>query len=258
MRIFGRILYSLFAVGLFLLAFTYTRDLMMTKYIEEVFGSSLTDENSEYPEYYYFYTSIPDYHNVNPVIDIEQNGYEITAYEVLQAEVDNDNELILKESLYFIVYSDTQDLSQVDYIYLENDNNDNNFEINLTRFKTLNLLNGVNERGYVYLEKNLFFEDDYNKIYLVDKSENVLVDQALTLEETDFIAKDFIEDYFASNNKLPDIEDLSGLTGNNVFPNKPHVATDYAYIFYVGMGIYFVIIIFMTYMIYFKKRRKVY
>ncbi|XFA98360.1 hypothetical protein ACAG96_05710 [Candidatus Izemoplasma sp. B36] len=258
MRIFGRILYALFAVGLFLLAFTYSRDIMMTKYIEDVFGNSLTDENSEYPKYYYFYTSIPDYHNVNPIIEIDSNGYEIMGYEVLQADINNDNELNVETFLYIIVYSDTIQLTNVEYLQFENTTNGNTLDINLSRFKTLNVLNGVNERGYVYLEKDLFLDEDFNKISLIDNSDNILVNENVDIEETDFIIKTFIENYYLENGDLPNIDDLSGLSDNDVFPNKPHVATEYAYIFNIAMAVYFVVIIIMTYMIYFKKKKKRY
>ncbi|MCK4551799.1 MAG: hypothetical protein KAU02_02695 [Tenericutes bacterium] len=258
MRIFGRILYALMAVGFFLLAFTYSKDLMMTKYLEDVFGESLIDEDSEFSKYYYFYTSIPNYHKDDPIISIESNGYEIMGYEVLRVYIDDNDELVSEESIYLIVYSDTEDLSQVGYLILENSTSDATIGIALQRFKTLNIINGINDNGTIYVVKETFLEGNYDKIYLVGQLENTLVEEDFNVEETDFNIKTFIEDFYSENNRLPTIDDLSGLTENNIFPNKPHVATDYAHIFYIAMGIYFVIIIFMTYVIYFRRKRKKY
>jgi len=109
MRVFGRFLYALIMVGFFLLAFTYSRDLMQTKYLEDVFGASLVDTSSENPDFYYFYTSIPDYHNADPIVSIDSNGYQIMGYEVLVVSINNDELLDITEAVYLIVYSGTED-----------------------------------------------------------------------------------------------------------------------------------------------------
>lgn len=258
MRVFGRILFSIMAVGFFLLAFTYSRDLMMSKYLEDVFGASLVDENSEYPKYYYFYTSIPNYHNNEPIISIEANGYDIMGYEVLRTYINDNDELEVEECVYIIVYSDTEDLSKVGYLYLENQTDEETQVINLQRFKTLNILNGVNDRGTVYIPKETFFVEDYDKIYLVDEFETPLVDEPFSIQESDFINKEFIQQFYTTNGRLPLIEDLDAIANNHTFPNKPHVADDYAYIFYIAMGIYFTALIIATYFVYFKKPKKHY
>lgn len=255
MRVFGRILYATVMVGFFLLAYTYSRDLMQDKYLHDVFGASLTDENSPYPQFYYFYTSIPDYHNNQPVISVNENGYEIMGYEVMTASINNDNLLDAAESVYIIVYSDTQDLSQVGHLYLENSSTGATEEILLQRFKTLNLINGVNEEGTIYIPMDTFFNDTYDRLVLTDKQDNTLVDTAFGISPSDFIIKDFIQAFYDEHGRLPTIDDLSGLTDNHVFPNKPHVADDYVYIFYIAMGIYFVVLIFMTYIIFFRKKK---
>jgi hypothetical protein len=256
MRVFGRFLYALLAVGLFLLAFTYSKDLMLQKYLEDVFATSLVDDNSEYPKFYYFYSSIPNYYKSDPIISVNENGYEIMGYEVLQTNIDSDNNLITTESVYIIVYSDTKDLSLVDYLYLENQNNGDTVDISLQRFKTLNIINGINSQGYVYLAKDLFLSEDYNSINLLNKNGELLVSTNYSLTASDFTIKAFIESFFAENNRLPNVDDFEALTDNNIFPNKPHVADDYAYIFYIAMGIYFTLLIVSTYFIFFKKRKR--
>ncbi len=256
MRVFGRVLYAVVMVGFFLLAYTFSRDMMLSEYLKDVFGDSLTATDSEYPKYYYFYTSIPDYHNDEPLFSINSNGYEIIGYEVLISIINNNDEAELTDFVYIIVYSDEEDLSQVDYLYLENESNGVTLDIDLQRFKTLNILNGVNELGYVYLYKDPFFTEDFDKVKLVDKIGNLLVDTDFNIDETDFKIKAFVEAFYEDNGRLPVIDDLEGLSNNNIFPNKPHVADDYSYIFYYAMGIYFAVLIFMTFIIFFRKKKK--
>ncbi len=258
MRVFGRILYAIFAVGLFLLAFTYSKDMILNKYLEDVFATSLTDENSEYPKYYYFYSSIPDYYKSDPIISVQENGYEIMGYEVLTYDIDNDNNLNLNEYVYIIVYSDTEDLSQVDHIYLENSSTEDQVDINLQRFKLLNILNGVNDIGTVYLDKDLFLSGNYDSINLTNHEGDILVNSNFALSENDFTIHNFIEKFYADNGKVPAISDFENMSGNNIFPYIHRIATGYAYIFYIGMGIYFTVIIVLTYLIFFRKRKRNY
>lgn len=255
MRVFGRFLYALVAVGFFLLAFTYSRDLMLSNYLEDVFGASLVDEDSELPKYYYFYTSVPDYHNSEPIIQIESNGYDIYGYEVLTAQFNNDNELILTETVYIVVYSATEELARVSHIEIEDSSTETITDISLQRFKTLYILNGINDEGRVYIPKETFFTDSFDKLYLIDNDDNILVDIDFDINEEDFIIEDFISTFYQDNNRLPTIDDLADLTGNNIFPNKIHVADDYQHIFYIAMGIYFTVLIVATYLIFFRKKK---
>jgi hypothetical protein len=256
MRVFGRFLYALLAVGLFLLAFTYSRDLMLTKYLNDVFAPSLTDENSDLPKFYYFYSSIPDYYKSDPIFAIENNGYDIYGYEVARADIDENNNLTVTEAVYIIVYSGTQDLSQVDYLYLENQSTEETQDISLQRFKTLNLINGINDKGTVYIDKDRFFDHQYDTINLTNKDGELLVSTSFSLNESDFTIKPFIETFYSEHGQLPTVDDFEGLTDNNIFPNKPHVADDYVYIFYIAMGIYFTVLIVSTYFIFFKRRKR--
>lgn len=258
MRIFGRILYATLVVGFFLLAFTYSRDLMTERYLDEVFEPSLTDPNSIYPKYYYFYSSIPDYHHSEEIFWIESNGYEIVGYEIAQVSIVNDTYVDVTESIYLIVYSDTEDLSQVDSLYLENQDTGESTLIYLQRFQTMNLINGVNETGYVYLDKDLFLDENIDRITLTDKNENKLVDEPFTANEEDFVIKEYMESFYDENNTLPDIDDFSDMATFNIYPNQTHIADDYVHIFYIAMGIYFVALILATYLIFFRKRKRQY
>jgi hypothetical protein len=259
MRIFGRFLYALLAVGLFLLAFTYSIDLTANKFYQEVFGASLTDEDSDLPDFYYFYTSIPDFHNSSPVVSINQNNYEVRAYEVATASVDEQNVLKTEEFLYWIVYSDSENLAALSHVSLTISDSEEVFTIPLNRFKNLNLLNGVNEEGNIYISKDLFLDNDFDKIRLVDKNENLMVESVLNIENADFVITENIEAFFQSYDRLPDQEgDLALLSNSNVGYRIIHINEDQILdggIMLKAMLIYFGVLITTTYLIFFRKRK---
>ena len=258
MRIFGRFLYALLAVGLFLLVFTYTIDLTANRYYEDVFGSSLTDENSTLPEFYYFYTSIPDYHKSEPIIVIDQDDYQIRGYEIARAEINEENVVEVVESIYIVIYSKTQDLSVLDRIKLVNEENSVSEEMYLIRFKTLNILNAVNEQGYVYIPKELFSNNNFDKISIVDGSENIIIESDFSLSESDFTIKQNLESFFAEKSKLPDEDDIEELSSEFIGIKTIHIDEENALnggTVLLGLGIYFVILIIATYLIFFRRRK---
>ncbi len=256
MRVFGRFLYALIAVGFFLLAFSYSRDMMQTRYLEDVFGSSLTDEDFEYPKYYYFYTSIPNYHKSEPIIEVIESGYEVIGYEVLRTNINNDGLLETDENIYLIVYSDYQDLSLISHIVIKNSITEETTKISLQRFRTLNIINGINDRNTIYLSKDLFLSTTFDKILLVDKNNSTIFESDFNINEDDFTINDFIDDFYVDYERLPSVEDLQEIANNYIFPQKVHIADDYVHIFWIGMAIYFTVLIFMTYIIFFRKKKR--
>lgn len=259
MRIFGRIMYATFMVGLFLLAFTYSRDLIRNKYLEEVFMDPVTNESSEYPKYYYFYTAVPDYHNSEALFTIEMDDYEVTGYEIITADVDDLGHLTTEEYIYFIVYSDTKDLSVIEKITFKNDESLNYIDVRLDRYQRLNILIGVNEEGYVYVPKTSILNDNnFNKIKLIDRDGLEIISQDFAINENQFIAKEFVQTFYEENNRLPVVEDFVGLSQSQVLPNLTHVAEGYEYIFTYAMISYFVILIASTYLIFFRKKKNDY
>jgi len=258
MRIFGRVLYALLAVGIFLLIFTHSIDLTANRYYEEVFGTSLTDTDSDLPEFYYFYTSIPDFHKNTPIISVDYDGYIIRGYEVARVSVNNDSELEVTESVYIIVYSPTKDLSVINNLSFTNESDTESFDIPLVRFKTLNLLNGVDERGFIYLPKDLFLSADFDTIKLVNKVEETVVDTQLNIDETDFTIKSNLEYFYTLYNKIPDEEDIDKLNADNIGLKVIHIDENTqldSSIVLISMAIYFVILIVSTYLIFFRRRK---
>lgn len=258
MRIFGRFLYALLAVGLFLLVFTYSIDITANRFYEEVFGASLTDETDDVPDFYYFYTSIPDYHKSEPIISIDQEGYQIRGYEVARAEINEQQQLEITESIYIIVYSDTKDLSLLSELSLIEADTQNEFIIPLTKFKTLNILNGVNDKGQVYIPKELFFDNNFDEINLVGKDESIIIESALSIEDTDFTIKQNLEDFYEQYEALPTEETIDNLQDDSISIKIIHLDEENQLngsVLMVNLAMYFIALALATYLIFFRRRK---
>ena len=258
MRIFGRFLYALLAVGLFLLVFTYSIDITANRFYEEVFGASLTDDTDDVPDFYYFYTSIPDYHKSDPIISIDQDGYQIRGYEVATAELNDQDQLEINESIYIIVYSDTKDLSLLSELRLIEVETLNEFIIPLTKFKTLNILNGVNDKGQVYIPKGLFLDNDFDTINLMGKDESIIFESALSIDDTDFTIKQNLEQFYQQYETLPTEETVSNLQDDNISIKIIHLNEDNQLngsVLMVNLAMYFIALALATYLIFFRRKK---
>jgi hypothetical protein len=258
MRIFGRFLYALLAVGLFLLVFTYSIDITANRFYEEVFGASLTDETDDVPDFYYFYTSIPDYHKSEPIISIDQEGYQIRGYEVARAEINEQQQLEITESIYIIVYSDTKDLSLLSELSLIEADTQNEFIIPLTKFKTLNILNGVNDKGQVYIPKELFFDNNFDEINLVGKDESIIIESPLSIDNSDFTIKQNLEDFYEQYEALPTEETIDNLQDDNISIKIIHLDEENQLngsVLMVNLAMYFIALALATYLIFFRRRK---
>lgn len=258
MRIFGRFLYALMAVGIFLLVFTYSIDITANRFYEEVFGASLTDDTDDVPDFYYFYTSIPDYHKSDPIISIDQDGYQIRGYEVVTADINEEEQLKISEYIYIIVYSDTEDLSLISEINLIEAVTEETFIIPLTKFKTLNILNGVNDKGQVYIPKELFLDNDFDKINLVGKDESVITESALDILDSDFTIKQNLESFYQEYDELPNEETIVDITDNNISIRIIHLDEENRLdgsVLMVNLAVYFVVLAIATYLIFFRRRK---
>lgn len=263
MRVFGRFLYAMLAVGLFLAALSISISYMRRQFFTDVFGGSLTAESSDLPEFYYFYASLPNYHQEQPLLTINQSGYQIRAYEIATTEISEDNELMIEEYIFFLVYHENlEDLERVDQVRISNGLVREQIDIDLINYQGLDILVSVDPITSKYLyEKSLFeFDNNYNQLLLLDSNENPILESALNLSESDFIIKDTINAFYQTNQTLPDTSDMEDIPSIGIqdqeILNNYNVVDDYLYILGIVMGIYFLVLIFSTYFIFFKKRKK--
>lgn len=264
MRIFGRFLYALFAVGIFLLAFQFSIYQMRLEYYQDIFGESLEDEDSDLPEFYYFYAAFPDYHKSEPVININQDGYQVRAYEIARS-FEEDDELLVEEYLFFLIYhQDLDQLEEVDIIRLMNDDDGDYFNINLIRYQGLEILTSVNAESSMFLvsKEEMDLANNYDLLQLKDSDNRSIIESALTLDESNFTIKEELEDFYNAYDELPTHETIHLLGDTDIQPKEQVVTTnnylvdEYIYIMGLVMGAYFLILIFSTYFIFFKKRKE--
>jgi len=254
MRVLIRVLYAIFVVGVFLWVYRFSIDRIEEKYWQESFGASLVDENSDLPEFYYFYTSIPDYHKSDPIISIDVDGYQIRGYEVATTEILEDQTIEVKDYLYLIVYSPNQDLSAVKNIVLT----DGELELNipLTRFKLLNILNAVNEEGTVYLDKDFFLEVPFNTIKLTQENDEVITENNFSIDVNDLTIKNDLEDFYEEYNKFPTEEDIDLLSEEKIGMQTIHDEIELdGSILLLNMILYFLGLIIFTFVIFFRKKK---
>jgi hypothetical protein len=263
MRIFGRFLYAMLAVGVFLAALTYSISLMRQAYIDDVFGGSLVDESSELPEFYYFYSSLPDYHKTEPIVSINQSGFKLRVYEIARTEFE-DEELVVNEYFFALVYNENIDeLFDVEYLRISNGTVADQIDISLIQYQELDVLVSVDQATTMYLiEKDtLDLSKQYDEVFLMSANNDVLIESAFTINDSDFIIKENLESFYDEFDRLPEADDFPindsdvSIQDQDVV-NNFKVVDDYLHILGIVMGIYFVLLIFSTYFIFFRKKKK--
>jgi len=264
MRVFGRLLYALLVVGFFLLTFQFSIMQMRDAYYEDVFGQSLTDEDSTLPDYYYFYASLPDYHKEDPLISIDEDGYEIRAYEIARASIEDDT-LSVDENLFFIVYHpDSEKLLDLDRLRIVNGNTAEQIDIYLGRYHGLDVLVSIDPQTSYYLveKESIDFSLNYTHLQMIDYDNEAIIESAFNLSEDDFTIQENLQTFYNDYESLPTEDDLDQLMDRNIYPKEQNVTTNYyvvdKYIHILGiwMGVYFIALIFTTYFIFFKKKKR--
>jgi hypothetical protein len=264
MKVFGRFLYALLAVGIFLWTFQYSIMDMRANYYKDVFGGSLVDESSDLPDFYYFYATLPGYHKDDPIISIDQDGYEVRGYEVAITSFEEDV-LMIEETILLIVYhEDPEQLSRVDKLLITSDDARDQIEIELGRYHNLDILVSMdpNTSYYLFDKEDIDFSLNYTNISLVDPNYNQIIESVFTLAEEDFTIKDKLQTFYYVNAELPNVETIYQLNDPSInvqdqeITNNSFVVDEYIYIMGMYLGIYLVVLIVATYFIFFKKRKK--
>ncbi|QLY40422.1 hypothetical protein HF295_06000 [Hujiaoplasma nucleasis] len=262
MKVFGRFLYAMFAVGIFLVAFQLSVQWVFQKYVEDVFGNSLTDENSDLPDFYYFYASLPDYHKEEPLIEINENGYQIRAFEIVRTEIKEDILTVNEFMLFLIYHEDPNALKDIDKIRISNGLTKDQIDIQVAPYKELDILVSIDlDTQYIeyIINKDLIdFSKNYDSLLLIDQNQTTLFESAFNLSDESFMIKGNIEGYYEEYENLPE-DELNGIgvySQDKDITNNSKIVDEYLYIFGIVFGAYFVVLIVATYLIFFKKRKE--
>lgn len=264
MKVFGRFLYALLAVGIFLWTFQLSIMDMRTAYYEDVFGGSLVDQSSDLPEFYYFYATLPGYHNDEAVISFDQDGFLVRGYEIALTSIEDDV-LEIEEGIIFIVYNlDPEQLQGVDKLLITSNDARDQIEVELGRYHNLDILVSMdpNTSSYLFNKEDIDFSLNYSKVSLVDPNYIRVTESVFTLSNDDFIIKDKLLAYYDAYSVLPDEETISDLNTPNIniqdqeITDNSYVVDEYISIMGIYLGIYLLVLVVTTYFVFFKKRKK--
>ncbi|HOP57627.1 MAG TPA: hypothetical protein PLM51_05620 [Bacillota bacterium] len=249
MKVLGRIFYAIAAVIVFLFVYDYTTGIMTTYYIEKYGVSGLEQEE---PDYFFFYSNMPDYNRREPLFEYDLDPYEIRFYEIAAADVAGDT-LTVDEYAYILIHSKTDDLSGNYYLNFSDsaDPESEGLTINIVRFRSISLFIAIDNEGYARISKDVLLTDAYDTVTLVSEGGEVIFTVPFALADADFQISSAIEQYYDENGTLPSFE----LESAGIYPKNNYVMTEFQYIFYLGMGIYLTVLAVTTYFVFFRKKK---
>ena len=229
---------------LFVFVLDYTKGLMESRFFQKYAKIGLEEPVTDY---FFFYSSVPDYHHDEPLISIDHEGIEIRFYEILTASV-TESGLETDEFVYVIVYGKDAPIPENAVLQLTGETE---LIMTLARFRTLDLYLGVMETGSAYMPKSLLADPNFHHISVSTESDGALFLEPYELSGDSFVLQDAVIDYYEANQSLPTLE----LEAEGIYPYIRHVGDEFQYIFWIGIGLYTIILIGATIWIFFRKKR---
>lgn len=242
MKLVGRILYALLAVFTFWFAMDYARGAMTLKYFENE-GQTAVEEGDDV----FFYGSAHDYNQRGAIDTINQSGFTISFYEI--ADVKTSPAFEVTPYLYVILRS--EDILQDTY-YLTFIEGETSLELTFYPFRTLNIQMVLNQDHNEYgILAQTVIDGHYSTIQLLDTYKNVVLEAPLSFNESDLVLEDTITSYYEEHEELP----FMALTDHSIYPRITHDYSHYISIMYVAIGLYVLVLIVSTYIVFFMKKK---
>ena len=273
MKIFLRILYSVAMVIVFWIVYSTGKQVMTEKYMEKYGDEALQFEE---PNYAFFYGQIPDYNNREVLFSYSTGDFEIRMYELAVTNIDglkDASKFEVYEYFYLMIHRKNEkhpkstkfEVTTVREISESGGEGTSKFEINMAPYTSnLNLAAAINTEGEVYIPKEVLkfgiSEMKYSE-YDGNKYNELFNITGLSIECDDFKIKEVLTSYFNEHNKLPETEDeLMTFMNQGIFAQNYYVADEFFYVIVWTMVIYFVILVVLSYFVFFHKwpRRKDY
>jgi hypothetical protein len=243
MKIFGRVVYALLAVFTFWFVLDYARGSMTIQYFENEGAKAVELEDD-----IFFYGSARDYNHRNALHISNDQGYTISIYEIADASIKN-NELDVDTYTYIMLKSD--DLLGNLY-YLRFTDGSNHLDIEFMRFRTLNIMMGLNQEKTEFgILKDVILANNYTHVLLLDQYKNTIFTDTFELATEDFIIEDRLITFYNENEFLP----LTELTDFNIYPAFTHEMDAYMNTLWTSLIVYLVILILSTYIVFFAKKK---
>ena len=254
-KVFGRIGYALLAGFIFVACFYYASTAMFEKYINVYGEETLNSTSSE--KFLFFYGPV-GYHKKTAMKSFVSNGVELHIFEVNKLMVNEQEEFKVDEFVYIVVYNGNEPIySSDDMVYIvsfvtsELDEFGENVEImfRIQRFRQLDVSMPVNENGEALISKDALVNKN---IIRVEVKEWVYENPKVFLSETTEIKE---EDFQIKEPLLLHYKDNDTLQGYGIYPKIEYDAKEYGYIMAITMSIYGVLLIGVTYFVFFHHKR---
>ncbi len=243
MKIFGRIIYALLAVFTFWFVLDYARGSMTIQYFENEGAKAV-----ELSDDIFFYGSARDYNQRTFLYETNNQGYEISIYEIADVSIINEG-LLVDTYIYIMLKSD--DIMSTTY-YLRFSDGTNTIDLEFMKFRTLNIMMALNQDMTEFgVSKEVILENEYTEILLLDQYKNTIFSDTFELVESDFIIEDKLTSYYDQNEILP----LTELTDFDIYPAFTHEMDDYLSTLWISLIVYLVILILSTYIVFFAKKK---
>lgn len=216
-------------------------------YVQKHGNAALAEEN---PTYFFFYSSIPDFHCSIPLFSYDDAEYSVRLFEIGTVE-NHGSDILVNEYGYLMIHPKEGSTSEIYTIeLLEGETLLSDWSA--IQYRNLNLLVGINDEGSIYIGRE-YFQGAADRLILKNASGDILLDIGFTTGE--FVIKNAINEYFETENALP--EGLA-LQEDFVFPANPQIDQEFDYLFWVLTGGYMGLVILVTYFLFFfrKKSRK--
>jgi hypothetical protein len=248
LKILGRFFYAIVVSVLFLWVLDYSNGLMTSLYFDKYGTAALAVDN---PDYFFFYSAIPDFEKSEPVLAFDNADFALRVYEVATA-TETEGTLTVSEYVYILIHDKNGTLSGDYSLRLSTEGAEpETVVIGVVQFRTLPIYVAVNETGYVYIAKSTLTSLAFTRFALKDSAETVVFEGSGSIAADDFTIQAKLTEYFTANDALPGLE----LQADGIFPNNPHLVTEYQYIFWVAVGGYFVLVAIVTYFVFFFRKK---
>jgi hypothetical protein len=248
LKFWGRLGYAVVVTLLFLWVLNFSSGLRMTMYVQKNGNAALAEEN---PTYFFFYSSVPDYHCSVPLFSFDDDAYSVRLFEIATIE-STDPEIVIEEYGYLMIHPKEGSTSEIYTIeLLQGDTLLSDW--NAIQYRNLNLLVGINDEGSIYIGREYFKESAADRLILKNATGEILMDIEFSSEE--FRINNAVDEYFEAEDALP--EGLA-LQDESVFPAIPQIDQEFDYLFWVLTGGYIGLVFIVTYFLFFfrKKSRK--
>lgn len=250
MKVVGRILYAISMVIVFWFFVDYTQGIIDARYYEKY---GIPPLEQAIPDYSYYYGSVPNYYDNDPIIEIDYINIHIRGYMVATTNIVN-NQATVETYVYLLIHRPEYNFTENEYYlyYLDDDIAQVN---RLSYFRSnRNLLIGVNDDLNVYLDTDRLLLLNGKDVEIRDEDGNAIYVFTFNMEDRTKL-KDELEAYYLANNKFPTNE----LNSIDIYHYRTHAEkalNEFINIFYIAMGIYIVLLVTTTYFVFFFKRKR--